>query len=106
MLEPMGHFQTATLEVGGATYRVEPHELEPLVTHLADWIGGSPSTWVCVDVFRHVRRRFPDLGQGHQIALAAQALGMAEDQLVAAIEWHENYMRWHDGDESYRVLEP
>lgn len=33
------------------------------------------------------------------------AEGMSVEKLVAAIKWHEQYMRWHDGDKSYHVLE-
>jgi hypothetical protein len=70
------------------------------------WHGpADPSTWLATAVFEAIRAREAGVPQAVILELAAQALGMAVEKLVAAIEWHEQYMRWHDGDESYTVLE-
>ncbi len=39
------------------------------------------------------------------LELASQALGTTLADLVSTIHWHENYMRWHDGDPTYHVLD-
>ena len=51
-----------------------------------------------------VRRRVGEAGDDVALELAAKALGTTVDRLRGAIEWHENYMRWHDADPDYRVL--
>jgi predicted RecB family nuclease len=70
------------------------------------WHGpASPSTWLAVAVFETVRERAAGAPQSVTLELAAQAMGMTVEKLIAAIEWHEQYMRWHDGDDDYHVLE-
>lgn len=70
---------------------------------------GYPSTWLAVDVFRLAQRKLFELpGRGAPdavvLTLAAAALGISVDKLTDLIRWNENYMRWHDGDDSYSVL--
>ena len=43
-------------------------------------------------------------GDGVALELAAKALGITAEQLRSSIEWHEQYMRFHDGDYNYRIL--
>ena len=38
------------------------------------------------------------------LALAAELLGQTVAQVRSALEWHDQYVRWHDGDESYSIL--
>jgi hypothetical protein len=65
---------------------------------------GDPSTWLCVSVFTTVRARFPALPTETLLDLTGQTLRTDAAKLRGAIEWNENYMRWHDGDDGYRVL--
>ena len=101
----MSHFQPARLEHEGRALELLPAELAPLAVNAASWHGpGDPSSWLSVNVFQLARRKFPGLSNETLLELAGKALGISAQALRSAIEWNENYMRWHDGDESYRVL--
>jgi hypothetical protein len=100
-----GFFHDAQVTHDGQTFRVTaaevaasqgpgPHQHSP----------GDPSTWLCIGVFTSLRGRFSALPTELQLELAGQALGIGAAKLRSAIEWHENYMRWHDGDPDYRIL--
>ncbi len=45
-----------------------------------------------------------DAPEAVALELAAQAMGITVERLETIIRWHEEYMRWHDGDSDYRVL--
>lgn len=77
---------------------------------IKEWHGpANPSTWLSVSTFWAARRRVqqavPGAPDRPTLELAALALGISIEKLVEAIRWHENYMRWHDADDEYRVLE-
>jgi hypothetical protein len=104
-MDSQNFFHDSTVDVDGTAYTLTAEECLPRQNAGNYWHGpGDPSSWLAVDIFLEARRR---VGDGHNDAaleLAAGALGISVDTLRGSIEWHENYMRWHDGDESYSVL--
>lgn len=103
------NYFTADVEVAldGKTLRFSLKEQNDLVSPGNYWHGeGDPSTWLSVSAFEAVRRKYPEAAAHEILAVAAQALGVTPAALVASIRWHENYMRWHDGDHDYQVLTP
>ncbi|MAT96436.1 MAG: hypothetical protein CL608_04770 [Anaerolineaceae bacterium] len=97
----------AEIIVAGRKYSLSLAEQNALVSRLNYWHGeGNPSTWLAVSTFLAVRHKYPNVAEETVLALAALALGVSRDALVGLIRWHENYMRWHDGDETYQILAP
>jgi hypothetical protein len=95
----------AEIIVAGIKYSLSLAEQNALVSRLNYWHSeGDPSTWLAVSTFLAVRSKYPNVADETVLALAAPALGVSQDALVGLIRWHENYMRWHDGDETYQVL--
>ena len=95
----------AEIMVAGRKYSLSLAEQNALVSRLNYWHGeGDPSTWLAVSTFLAVRSKYPNVADETGLALAALALGVSRDALVGLIRWHENYMQWHDGDETYQVL--
>lgn len=98
------YFHDATIEHEGRTYTILARDCQKFAIGSSAWHGpGDPSSWLAVEIFREARRIVGEAGDGVAMTLAAKALGITEYQLYNAIEWHENYMRWHDGDSSYSV---
>lgn len=100
----MTYFHDAAIEYEGRTYTLTAAEAAALESPFNYWHGpGDPSTWLCAAVLR--RALAITRGAPHAVALdlAAAALGIPRAKLDRAIEWHEQYMRWHDGDEDYSV---
>ncbi|MCO5171717.1 MAG: hypothetical protein M9894_35895 [Planctomycetes bacterium] len=98
------YFHDAEVEHEGRTVRLPVADARTVQSRGNYWHGpGDPSTWLAEALFSHVRARLglPDLAA---LTLAARSLGITVEALRGKIEWHENYMRWHDGDQDYRVL--
>lgn len=99
------YFQDAEVAWGGVTFHFSVADGRALENPGNYWHGpADPSTWLAVAVFIEARRRVGEAGDGVALELAAQALGITVEQLRSSIEWHEQYMRFHDGDDDYRVL--
>jgi hypothetical protein len=99
------YFQDACVHVGEYVYRLSSADGRAFQSAGNYWHGpGDPSTWLSVAIFLEARRRVAAAGDAVALELAAQALGITVERLRGNIEWHEQYMRWHDGDEDYRVL--
>lgn len=103
--EGRSYFHDAEVTHEGRTIRFGAGEArERCQTAGNYWHGpGQPSTWLATGVFTHVRARFR-LPDEAALELAAASLGITVDDLVGKIRWHEEYMRFHDGDYDDRVL--
>ncbi len=102
----MSYFHDALVMYEGHELRFTAAEGQAMERGSQYWHGpGDPSTWLATAVFETIRAREAGVPQAVVLELAAMAMGMSAEKLVAAIHWHEQYMRWHDGDKSYRVLE-
>ena len=101
----MSYFVDAVIEYEGHAFHFSAAEGRAFEDSLNYWHGaGDPSTWLSVTIFMEARRRVNGAPDEAALELAAKVLGIAIENLRAKIEWHENYMRWHDGDPGYRVL--
>ena len=99
------YFREAMVYWGDRSYHFSVEDGYALESGGGDWHGpADPPTWGAVAVFLHARQRVGETGDAIALELAAQALGITVARLRACIEWHENYMRWHDGDFEYRIL--
>ena len=100
----MSYFHNAQTTYEGKTLQFSKEEGSALEDRGNYWHRPSdPSTWLAVAVFRAVQAKFPEVPQAVIFELSAQTLGITDSQLSSAIDWHENYMRWHDGDPDYKV---
>jgi hypothetical protein len=98
-------FNDACIESDGARYEFSAEEGRALESASNYWHAPSdPSSWLAVATFLAVRRRVGDAGDALALPLAAQSLGVKVTELIRLIQWHENYMRFHDNDPDYRVL--
>ncbi len=101
----LSYFRDAEVEFEGCTFRFSAEEGREMELGSNYWHGpGDPSSWLGVDVFLAARERVEGAPDQVALELAAKALGMSIPDLCDLIEWHENYMRWHDGDPGYHVL--
>ncbi len=101
----MSYFCDAALVVDGRSVTFSAADGEALESSGNYWHGpGDPSTWLAVAVFLAVRAKFTSETVDVALQLAAQNLGITVSQLRSRIDWHEQYMQWHDGDPDYRVL--
>lgn len=99
--------EDVSVQYEGRTLTFTLAEQQALVSRGNYWHGaGDPSSWLSVATFFAVRRKHPTIGESEALDLASAALGVSRDKLIATIRWHEQYMRWHDGDHSYTVLDP
>ena len=101
----MSFFRDASIEYQGAivSFSAEEGRAQELPGNY--WHGpGLPSTWLAVAVFCAAQRKMRGAPDSMVLTLAAAALDMSVGKLIDLIRWNENYMRWHDGDDSYRVL--
>ena len=102
---PPSFFFDASVEASGVTITLSADDCRPIQNGLNYWHGpGDPSTWLTVAIFLEARRRVGGTDNAAAFELAAQALGVSAQKVSDSIEWHENYMRWHDGDPDYSVL--
>jgi hypothetical protein len=101
----MSYFQDATVTHEGSTFSLSAEKGRALESGAYSWHGpGDPSSWLAVDVFNAARRTAASAPEAVALELAAKALGITVESLHTIIRWHEEYMRWHDGDSDYRVL--
>lgn len=102
---PKSYFQDATVTYEGSTFHLSAEEGRALEGGAYSWHGpGDPSSGLAVDVFYAAQRKAAGAPEVVVLELAAQALGVTVERLHSIIRWHEEYMRWHDGDSDYRVL--
>ena len=103
--QTINYFNDATVEANDRTYHFSAEDGQALVHAGKYWHGpGDPSSWLIVATFLEARRRVGDAGTDLALELAAKVLGITVERVRNGIEWHEHYMRWHDGDDDYRVL--
>jgi len=99
------YFRDAEIEYEGRTYSFSAEEGRALEHGSQYWHPeGAPSSWLAVAAFEAVRERMGDVPDAAALELTARAMGITVEKLRDSIEWHENYMRWHDGDPTYHVL--
>jgi hypothetical protein len=100
------YFRDAEVEYEGRVYSFAAEEGRALEHGIQYWHHeGEPSSWLAVAVFEAVRERMQGVPEAVVLELTARAMGITVEKLRSSIEWHENYMRWHDGDPTYRVLQ-
>lgn len=101
----MTYFQDAAARYQDQTFTLTAEEARALESPFNYWHGpGDPSTWLCVAVVRKALEIVDGAPNAVALELAAGALGISVDKLNRAIEWHVQYIRWHDGDEAYTVF--
>lgn len=83
----------------GTEYRFSEEDFAELDTPSNYWHNRTdPSTWLCAAAVRLARIRFRDgLPRCMLIRLCAETLNITEKKLEGALDWHANYMAWHDG---------
>ena len=107
MSDLQSFFVDGQIELDGKTYRLRKSEADRLVSRGQYWHGkGDPSSWLCVAAFLRVRSKYKTLPQSGALALVAQSMEISAEKLRAALAWHEQYVRFHDGSPDYYVLEP
>ena len=100
------YFVDAVIEFNGRSYHLKKSTADRWVSATNNWHNeADPSTWLCEKAFNALRKRFKSLSQDEVLALLAKAMKITVEQLVNAIKWHEEYMRWHEDLPEYRVLD-
>jgi len=98
-------FQDASIQLEERIVQFTAEEGRRLESPVQYWHGpGRPSSWLGAAVCLAVKEKMPDAALAAVLDLASEAMGMTVDALQSLIEWHENYMRWHDGDPEYRLF--
>ena len=106
MTDKNSYFVDAEIRFNGRTYHLKKSTSDRWVDRGYYWhLKGSPSSWLCVESFRNLRSKFKSLPQDAVLKLLALGMEITVTKLINAIKWHEKYMRWHDGDHEYAVLE-
>ncbi len=84
---------------GDAEYRFTEEDFAELNTPSNYWHNRTdPSTWLCASTVRLARIRFRDrLPRTLLIRLCADTLNITVQKLEDCMDWHANYMAWHDG---------
>ncbi|MBN2554454.1 MAG: hypothetical protein JXA97_00825 [Anaerolineales bacterium] len=101
----MSFFQDAEIAYKGDVYRFSAEEGRALESPTQYWHGtGKPSSWLGAAVCLAVRAKYAQVPLEIVLGLSAGSLGISRLELDMLIEWHENYMRWHDGDRSYTLF--
>jgi len=101
-----GYFQDASVEYEGRTVHFTAEEGRAMKGSTNYWHGpANPSTWLAVATYWAAREKLKDAPEAVALELAAGVLGITVNDLRSSIEWNEQYMRWHDGDPDYRILE-
>lgn len=94
----MSYFQDATVTHAGSTFKLSAEEGRILESGAYSWQGpGDPSTWLAVDVLQAARLKAAGAPEAVALQLASQALGITLERLDEIVRWHEEYLRWHDG---------
>jgi hypothetical protein len=101
----VSYFVDAFVEDEEHAFHFSAEDARAFEDSLNCWHGpGDPSTWLSVAIFMEARRRVNGRPDEVALELAAKVLDISVEKLRANIEWHEQYMRWHDADPDYRVL--
>jgi hypothetical protein len=82
--------------VEGRTWKVEPNELEELDYALAH------GSWRVADLYPKMKARTGSIEAG--LALTALLLETTVESVRGSLAWHDQYIRWHDGDPDYSIL--
>ena len=99
----MSYFQDATVTHEGSSFHLSAAEARRLESGPYSWQGpGDPSTWLALDVLSAAQLKVADAPEAVALNLAAQALGITIEDLNTIIRWHEDYLRWHDGQPDYQ----
>jgi hypothetical protein len=94
----MSYFQDATVTHEGSTFELSAAEGRRLESGAYSWQGpGDPSSSLAVDVLQVARLKAAGAPEVVALELASQALGITVERLHEIVRWHEEYMRWHDG---------
>jgi hypothetical protein len=88
--------QPARVTVDAQTWSVEAHELEDLDQALCQ------GTWAIAALYPLLKARTGSIEPA--LALTAGLLGTTADRVRGSLEWYDQYMRWHDADESYTIF--
>jgi hypothetical protein len=100
----MGYFHDGEIKFRGQVIRFSAEEASRYESEGNYWHGsGDPSSWLGVEIFLAARDKLGEAPVEVAAALAAQVLGISPERMNALLDWHENYMRWHDGDWDYTV---
>ncbi len=80
-------------------YRFVEEDFAEPTTPMNYWHNQTdPSTWLCASTVRLARIRFHDrLPRALTIKLCADTLNITVQKLENCLDWHANYMAWHDG---------
>jgi len=101
----MSFFQDAEMVFGGEVCRFSAEEGQALESPTQYWHGaGKPSSWLGAAVCLAVRAKYKQIPLEIVLGLSAGSLGITLLELDMLIEWHENYVRWHDDDQGYTLF--
>jgi hypothetical protein len=101
----VSYFHDAIVRSGGKVYRFPAVDGRALESPENGWFGPSdPSNGLAVATYLSARRKADSAPREVALELASQTLGITVAQLMEAIEWYENYVRWRDGTPDYRIL--
>jgi len=94
----MSYFQDAIVTHEGTAFELLASEARTLENGAYSWQGPrDPSTWLAIDVLHAARVKTAGAPEAVALELASRALGITLERLEEIIKWHEEYMRWHDG---------
>lgn len=105
----MSYFKDGKVTFEGRTILFTKEEAAQYENTGNYWHGeGDPSSWLTITILRLAFERIQPAPREKAIDLAyqltAQVLGISRYKVEQSVSWHENYMRWHDGDDSYSVF--
>jgi hypothetical protein len=94
----MSYFHDATVTHEGSTFELSAAEGRALESGAYSWQGpADPSSSLVVDVLQVARLKAAGAPEAVALELASRALGITVERLDEIVRWHEEYMRWHDG---------
>ena len=80
------------------TFEMSAAEGHTLENGAYSWLGpGDPSSSLAVDVLHAARLKAAGAPAAVALDLASRALGISLERLHEIVRWHEEYLRWHDG---------
>lgn len=89
----------ASVVFEGEEYRFSEEDFKALDSPSLYWHNRTdPSSWLCAALVNRARIRFREsLPRGPLLSLCALTLNITVSKLEGALNWHANYMAWHDG---------
>lgn len=82
----------------GIEYRFSEDDFAGLNSPSNYWHNRTdPSSWLCAATVVLARIRFSGLPRDRLIRLCADTLNITGKKLEDSLDWHANYMAWHDG---------